>query len=81
MSWNFAIGFPNCSRVCAYASACSYAPIAQPTASQATNARVIRKTRAVSRKVKSFCRRFSSGTRQLLSVISAFCTTRNAILF
>ncbi len=52
----------------------------QPTASHATNARVMRNTRAVSRNDVSSCRRSLSGTRQSRSVMSAFCTTRSAIL-
>src|SRR2546423_14887215 len=52
-----------------------------PTASQATEARVERRTLSVSLKVLAFCRRFASGTRQLSIVIKAFWTTRKAILF
>src|SRR6266566_752758 len=52
-----------------------------PTASQATEARVERRTLSVSLKELAFCRRFASGTRQLSIVISAFWTTRKAILF
>src|SRR2546421_6830642 len=52
-----------------------------PTASQATEARVERRTLSVSLKVLAFCRRLASGTRQLSIVIKAFWTTRKAILF
>src|SRR5437660_12458951 len=52
-----------------------------PTASQATEARVERRTLSVSLKELAFCRRLASGTRQLSIVINAFWTTRKAILF
>ncbi len=79
-SWKPAIGLPNCSRSFAYASACSYAPRAQPIACQATPARVSRSTLAVSRNESAFWKRFASGTRTPSSVIWAFWTTRSAIL-
>ena len=41
----------------------------------------MRKTAAVSRKEFAFWSRLASGTRQSSSVMSAFCTTRKAILF
>src|SRR5882724_2222314 len=55
--------------------------MAHPVASQPTINRVIFRTRAVSRNDSSFCRRFSSGTRQFSIVIKPFCTTLSAILF
>ena len=80
-NWKRPIGRPNCSRFWAYVSASSYAPCAHPTASQATPARVMRKTAAVSRKELAFWSRLTSGTRQSSNVMRAFCTTRKAILF
>src|SRR5262249_45957025 len=70
----------NRTRSCAKRSACSYAPIWQPTANHATPVRVILRTFAQSLNVLAFCRRSASGTRQSFSVMSPFCTTRNAIL-
>src|ERR1700676_5040063 len=55
--------------------------MAHPVASQPTMNGVIFRRRAVSRKELSFCRRFSSGTRQFSIVIKPFCTTLRAILF
>src|ERR1700680_1624915 len=55
--------------------------MAHPVGSQPTMNRVIFRTRAVSRKELSACRRFSSGIRQLSIVIRPFCTTLRAILF
>src|ERR1700693_4933597 len=55
--------------------------MAHPVASQPTMNRVIFRTRAVSRKELSACRRVSSGMRQFFIVIRPFCTTLRAILF
>src|SRR6202165_957266 len=60
--------------------ALSYAPWAQPTAIQATPARVMRSTSAVSRNEFAFASRSASSTRTFSRVITAFCTMRNAIL-
>src|SRR6267154_317426 len=79
-SWNPPIGLPHCVRSVAERSACSYAPIWQPTANHATPVRVILRTLAVSLNELAFCRRSDSGTRHSLRVIKPFCTTRNAIL-
>src|SRR5215471_249499 len=82
MSWNEPIGFPNCSRSCAYLTAFSYAPIWTPVVSHPTRYRVPRSTRAVSRKDWApDASRLASGTRQLFSVIWPFWTTLSAILF
>src|ERR1700692_2668076 len=43
--------------------------------------RVILRTRAVSRKELSACRRVSSGMRQFSIVIRPFCTTLRAVFF